>query len=334
MKFLTISFFLIINTFSFSQDPNILLLESVFIKTKETSMYRNEINWDSLIIEAYKVFSSSDLKESYEVLLNGIRDHHGRIIDAHNYSTIAHFTDYKNSRYTDKRTFSDNDWKLMNDTSKHFEFSYLKGQIGYLKLYGIAPNVDIIAESEKIRNGILELAKKPIKGWIIDLRYNTGGNMNPMMAGLGPLIGDGQVGRLVTGNGEVLDNWRIENGNFIYNSLQAVDLPQPLNFKQDQKIAVLTSRWTTSSGELVATTLKNRTNTRFFGEATGGYTTNTGWEYIGNDIILCISTGVFSDREGIVYDKNIPVDVEIPFQITSKIKNDEAIKSAIKWLKL
>ncbi len=34
-------------------------------------------------------------------------------------------------------------------------------------------------------------------GWVLDLRENTGGNIWPMLAGLGPLIGDGIIGGFV-----------------------------------------------------------------------------------------------------------------------------------------
>ncbi|MFT6809253.1 MAG: carboxyl-terminal processing protease, partial [Saprospiraceae bacterium] len=46
----------------------------------------------------------------------------------------------------------------------------------------------------KIRNGIIDLHGRGAKKWILDLRYNRGGDINPMIAGLAPLIGDGNIG--------------------------------------------------------------------------------------------------------------------------------------------
>ena len=157
--------------------------------------------------------------------------------------------------------------------------------------------------------------------------------MHPMMAGIAPLIGDGIVGGLVNLKGEKQFGWEIKNGNFIYGGLQAVNLPNTPKFKKLPKIAVLTSRWTVSSGELVATALKGRPNTRFFGEATGGYTTNASWDIIKNEVIIVISTGIFSDRNGTAYEINIPVDVEIPFEVIKETERDETVISARKWLK-
>ena len=55
---------------------------------------------------------------------------------------------------------------------------------------------------------------------------------------------------------------------------------------------MLLSRYTVSSGEILATVLKGRPDTRFFGEASGGYTTNNCWEVIEDKLIMAISTGI------------------------------------------
>ena len=299
-------------------------------------MYSKTVNWDSLQIEVYKNAENAktitDLKPAFEVLLNGLRDHHGKIVNAKNYSTIAYFTDYKNQRHQDKRTREIEIWKVVNDTALKFEYKILKDNIAYLKIVGIAPNVDIQAESEKIRNAVIKLSKRKIKNWIIDLRYNGGGNMYPMVAGIGTLIGDGIVGKLVTSNNDTLFCWRIKKGNFIYDVPDVVTLSNKPIFKTLPKIAVLTSRWTVSSGEVVATILKGRPNTKFFGEATGGFTTNNSWEIINDEVIVNISTGIYADRNGIAYETNIPVDTEIPFKVVTEIEKDECILVAKKWL--
>jgi C-terminal processing protease CtpA/Prc len=172
-----------------------------------------------------------------------------------------------------------------------------------------------------------------VNHWIIDLRYNGGGNIYPMATGVGTLIGDGIVGKLVTCAKDTLFSWRIVDGNFIYDVPDVVTLNNYPKFKTLPKVAVLTSRWTVSSGEVLATCFKGRSNTKFFGEATGGYTTNNNWEVINEQVILNISTGIYCDRNGNIYDKNIPVDVEIPFEVANDTEKDKCIIEAIKWLK-
>jgi carboxyl-terminal processing protease len=336
MKRVTTFLLLLINITCFGQTSIKALLDSVIIKAKETSLYSSTVNWDSLQKQIYAKAENAktieDLKPAFETLLNGLRDNHGKIINAKTYRPIAWFTDYKNQRHIDVRKFDSEIWKIVNDTALKFEYTILKNKIGYLKIVGIAPNVDIEKESKIIRAAVNALSKQQIEKWIIDLRYNGGGNMHPMMAGIASLVGNGIVGSLVNLQKKKLFNWEIKEGNFIYDGYQAVTLPENVKHKKFPKIAVLTSRWTVSSGEIVATTLKGRPNSKFFGEATGGFTTNNGWEILNSEIILNISTGIFCDRNGMAYENNIPVDVEIPFEVFKDKEKDNCIVAAKKWL--
>lgn len=337
MKKATTILLLLLNFTCFGQTNVKAVLDSVLLKTQETSMYINTIKWDSLqkivYVKAENAKTIQDLKPAFETLINGLRDHHGKIMNAKDYSYIAWFTDNKNRRHIDKRKFDDETWKIVNDTALKYEYKLLKGKIGYLKIVGIGPNVDVEKESQKIRESIIYLSHKKVKKWIIDLRYNSGGNMNPMMAGIAPLVGNGIVGAVVNLKNEKLFDWEIKASNFYYGGYQAVSLPDLPQFDTNPKIAVLTSRWTVSSGEIVATALKGRPNTRFFGETTGGYTTNDGWEIIANEVILVISTGTYCDRNGTIYEQNIPVDVEVPFEVIKETKKDKCVIEAKKWLK-
>lgn len=312
------------------------ILDSVIIRARQTSMYSSQINWDSLqnqvYLKAENAKTIQDLKPAFTTLLNGLFDKHAKILDAKDYTTIAYFTDFENLNHPDKRIRDPEIWKVVNDTSLRFDYKMLEGGIGYLKIVGIAPNVDVEKESEKIRNAVIKLSNSNIDKWIIDLRYNGGGNMHPMVTGIAPLIGDGMVGYLTNLYGEKLFDWEIKLSNFIYAGYQAVSLPNEPKFKKHPKVGVLTSRYTVSSGEVVATCLKGRPNTKFFGEATGSFTTNNNWELINDQIILTISTGFFCDRNRQCYEFNIPVDVEIPFDVNSDIEKDKGIIEAKKWL--
>lgn len=324
-------------TCSYGQTSYTLLVDSVLHKAKETSMYSSIINWDSLTkqvrVKAENAKTIQELKPAFEALINGLRDHHGKVINAKDYSYLAWFTDNKNRRHVDNRKFDSEIWKIVNDTALKFEYKLLNGGVGYLKIVGIGPNVDIQKEAEKIRAAVAKLLNNKVKYWIIDLRYNGGGNMYPMVTGLGTLIGDGIVGKLVTYANDTLFSWRIKNGNFIYDVPDVITLKNNPKFKILPKVAVLTSRWTVSSGEVLATCFKGRPNTKFFGEATGGYTTNNNWEIINEQVILNISTGIYCDRNGTIYEKNIPVDIEIPFEVIKDTEKDKCVIDAINWLK-
>ena len=338
MKAVTTILMLTFSSICFGQSAIKAILDSVIVKARQTSMYSSSVNWDSLqkaiYVKAENAKTIQELKPAFTTLINGMLDKHGMVRDAKNYSVIAYFTDFSKLNHSDKRTREREISKMVYDTSVHqFEYKLLKGKIGYLKLVTIGPSVDAEKEAKRIRSAVIELSKSKINGWIIDLRYNGGGNMNPMVSGIAPIIGDGKVGSLRNLTGEKLFDWYIKSSNFIYAGYQAVTLPNEPIFKKHSKVAVLTSRWTISSGEIVATCFKGRPNTKFFGEMTGGYTTNNNWEIVDNQVILTISTGIFSDRNGVTYGYNIPVDVEIPFEIVEDFEKDKCIIEASKWLR-
>jgi carboxyl-terminal processing protease len=336
MKIITV---LLLSTYSlicFGQQNVKQVLDSVILRAKQTSMYSSLVNWDSLQKEIYNkatgAKSIQDLKPAFTTLLNGLKDMHGSILDAKDYSRIASFTDFASLHHPDKRPRDTETWKLVNDTAIKFESKILPGQIAYLKIIGIPPSVDIEQKAIKIRSVVSRFVKSGINKWIIDLRYNRGGNMHPMVSGIAPIIGDGKVGSLKNLAGEQLFDWEIKASNFIYAGTQVLTLPNEPILNEIPKVAVLTSKWTVSSGEIVATCFKGRPNTKFFGEMTGGYTTNNNWEIINQQIIVNISTGIFCDRNGIMYKHNIPVDVELPFEIVDDFKKDTCIIEASTWL--
>lgn len=237
----------------FGQNEIKAVLDSVIQKARQTSMYTSTVNWDSLqkaiYVKAENAKSIQELKPAFTTLINGMLDKHGMVRDAKNYSVIAYFTDFSKLNQPNNRTRDREISKIVYDTSVQFEYKLLKGKIGYLKLVAIGPSVDVEKESKRIRSAVIELSKSKINGWIMDLRYNGGGNMNPMVSGIAPIIGDGKVGSLKSLTGEKLFDWDIKSSNFIYAGYQAVTLPNEPIFKKHSKVAVLTSRWTISSGD-------------------------------------------------------------------------------------
>ena len=53
------------------------------------------------------------------------------------------------------------------------------------------------AFARQIQDAIAAADRDDLIGWIVDLRSNGGGNMWPMIAGVGPLLGDGPLGYFI-----------------------------------------------------------------------------------------------------------------------------------------
>jgi carboxyl-terminal processing protease len=56
--------------------------------------------------------------------------------------------------------------------------------------------------ADKLHGLVLDLQAQKPAGWIIDLRGNSGGNVWPMLAGIGAVLGEGDLGRFVSPDGD------------------------------------------------------------------------------------------------------------------------------------
>jgi C-terminal processing protease CtpA/Prc len=220
---------------------------------------------------------------------------------------------------------------VVNDVSARFSFKLLENKIGYLKVVGIGQG-NVKEQADFIRKGLVDLKEKGADKWILDLRFNGGGNMEPMISGLAPLIGEGHIGGAINNRNEVTRQYKIENGQFNNNGRIVCEMDDSPKIEATEKVAVLLSRYTISSGEMVAVAFKGRNNTRFIGEESAGYTTGNGFDQINEELALVISQDVFADRNNIRYDKSVGVDEKVEFQHSSDLKNDKQIAKAIEWL--
>ena len=92
-----------------------------------------------------------------------------------------------------KKEYSDTTAKKITSIVSEYN-----NEIGYIKIPGFIGNERLEkAFAARIQNLIRNLDKQKISGWIIDLRGNTGGNMWPMLLGIGPILGDAIAGYFV-----------------------------------------------------------------------------------------------------------------------------------------
>jgi C-terminal processing protease CtpA/Prc len=187
--------------------------------------------------------------------------------------------------------------------------------------------------AEKVQALIRELDQKNLIGWIIDLRQNNGGNMWPMLAGIGPILGEGEVGAFVSATGT--NNWGYRDGKSVYDKEVVSSVASPYKVKKgDLPVAILTDFITASSAEAIVIAFKGRNKTRYFGMATGGLpTANTPFK-LSDGAVLNLTVAVDADRTGKTYDTKIPPDTEVKTNwATYGTDDDDVIKIAIQWLR-
>lgn len=165
--------------------------------------------------------------------------------------------------------------------------------------------------AQAIQDAIRKLdAQNPI-GWVIDLTYNRGGNMWPMLAGIGPLLNEGKLGAFYTADGVTIP-WFYKNGEVGAGRDSFLKLPNPYKLKNKTlPIAVFVSHRTASSGEAIAVSLKGRAKVKLFGEPSAGLSTANDNYNLKDGAQLILTSAVFKDNTGQLYGGRILPDVNL-----------------------
>ena len=188
--------------------------------------------------------------------------------------------------------------------------------------------------ADSLQNLIKSIDNVKLKGWVLDIRENNGGNCWPMLAGLGPLLGEGVCGYFIS-NDHRRSSWFYQNGKSGIDSFAMVSIntkPYTLINKLNP-IAVLTGNHTASSGEVVATAFRKKNNFRSFGESTCGLSTGNAPYKLSDGSMLILTQSIYADREGHIFGKRIEPDEKITFSYQSIGQpNDPVIKKAMDWI--
>lgn len=198
--------------------------------------------------------------------------------------------------------------------------------IGYIFVTGFSsPNEsEIIAFAQRLQDIIQEKDSPDILGWIVDLRINTGGNMWPMLAGIGPILGEGISGYFIGAIGEE-SSWAYSEGKSISGQRTITQVQNPYSlFNENPKVAVLLDKATASSGEAIAISFINRVNTASFGSPTCGLSTANSSFNLSDDSSLLLTTATMADRQKNTFGNSIQPDFEV--------SNEEIIARAVEFL--
>lgn len=202
----------------------------------------------------------------------------------------------------------------------------LPSNIGYVQVGAFSGTTEEAnAYARQIQGAIAGADRDDLIGWIVDLRSNGGGNMWPMVAGLGPILGEGPLGYFIGPTGiETL--WEYRNGSSSSGGFSITTVNPPYVLKRRQpRVAVLSDNRIASSGEATLIAFRQRPNTRSFGQPTCGLSTANSTLTLSDGATFTITTSVMADRLKNRFGDSIPPD---------EVINDSAqtIQRAIEWL--
>jgi C-terminal processing protease CtpA/Prc len=163
-----------------------------------------------------------------------------------------------------------------------------------------------------------------INKWIIDLRKNTGGNCWPMLAGLGPLLGNGTHGYFVSSKETIPINY--QDGIVMQGKHARCVVSNPYSLLSKNKtIVVLTGENTASAGEIIAIAFKGRKDVYLYGEPTAGLTTANASYSLSDGSMLVLTVCKEADRTGKIIEGKIHPDEIIR---PSSFNGDDEIRAA------
>jgi hypothetical protein len=168
--------------------------------------------------------------------------------------------------------------------------------------------------------------------WVVDLRGNTGGNMWPMLAGIGPVLGEDTVGYFIDPD-SVITSWIYEAGTAGVDSIVvATSDPVYELVSPRPHVAVLTDGETASSGEAIAVAFRGRPDTRSFGQATWGVSTANAAFPLPDGAVIFLTVATMVDRDGTVYGEELVPDEIVSGSKTGAPGSDAALAAALSWL--
>ncbi len=172
-----------------------------------------------------------------------------------------------------------------------------------------------------------------ICGWVVDLRGNTGGNMWPMIAGVGPILGEGLVGHFVDPD-SVVSPWYYRAGGSWNGSFEISTASNPYTLlTPTPPVAVLTDGLTASSGEATTIAFRGRPDARSFGEPTWGVSTANRGFPLSDGAMLILTVSTMADRTGQLYGLEVVPDETVAGAKTGDPATDAPLRTAMDWLR-
>lgn len=295
-------------------------LEKALDIIQNNALRRDSVDWPVVRKQAHVIATGSKVPEdcysSIRYVLSKLGDRHSFLMPA------SSARDWANN--------SAEDLQKMPITAGEI----VEGNYAYLTMpyFSSGDKKSGIYFADKLHDLLEELDKSKPKGWILDLRGNQGGNCWPMLAGIGPLLGEGNCGYFHTPNQKKKHlAWFYRAGKSGEGKATIAEVSRKPYQLQNHlpNLAVLTGPMTASSGEVVTVAFRKRPNTRSFGEPTAGLSTGNQNYKLSDGAMILLTTSVYADREMTLYGHKI-----IPDELVegSSEENDLALKAAIRWL--
>jgi C-terminal processing protease CtpA/Prc len=188
--------------------------------------------------------------------------------------------------------------------------------------------------AEKLQDEIRAADGAEVCGWVVDLRQNTGGNLWPMLAGLGPLLGEGELAASVYPDGRRVPVWH-RDGQAGLGDYTQLRVRSPYRVDAGVPAAVLLGPATASSAEILAVALRSRAGARSFGAPTRGLSAGNRIFSLADGASLVLTVAATTDTDGRFYAGPLVPDEVVAaagLRRQPETAADATLAAAVSWL--
>lgn len=196
----------------------------------------------------------------------------------------------------------------------------LNGDIAVIKLPDFLGTAEAERKYAKVAEDFIHENRDKVKGVVLDLRGNTGGDMGPMATAVSSLLPDGEL---------------------MYYHYRSYDVPVTLkdgvisnagtggkSLYPDEKlkvpVAILTDGMTASSGEALTLCFRGLENVKTFGAPTAGYTSVNMLYSLYDGAQMYLTVAFDKARTGEIFKET---------SIEPDVATDSPLKAALEWLR-
>ena len=281
-------------------------LNEILLILENNSVNKDKIDWNNFKNEVFKLAKNSKkIEDTYPAIDSAI----SLLEDNHSYFKAI----IENEQNHESKILP----TLLDENTPK--------DIGYVRVpFCIGNEMHLDEYFVTIQNKLRSQNNQELKGWIIDLRNNFGGNMWPMLLALEPFFMKDTIGYFLDSD-DNYEAWILRNGAAFINNqkIYSNKLYATLDLT-DSKVAVLIDNKTASSGEATAIALKGRNKTKLFGKPTYGVSTGCVPHTLSDGSIINLAESIFTDKNKNKYGLSI-----IPDYKTDSL---ETVQRAIDWI--
>ncbi len=196
----------------------------------------------------------------------------------------------------------------------------LNGDIAVIKLPDFLGTAEAGRKYAKVAEDFIHENRDKIKGVVLDLRGNTGGDMGPMATAVSSLLPDGELMYYHYHSYDVpvtLKDGVISNAGTGGKSLYPEE-------KLNVSVAILTDGMTASSGEALTLCFRGLENVKTFGAPTAGYTSVNMLYSLYDGAQMYLTVAFDKARTGEVFEET---------RIEPDVVTDSPLEAALEWLR-